>query len=119
VDAITIRGLEVFGHHGVLDHERRFGQRFVVDVTLSLDLEAAAASDDLEATVDYGTLTGDIAAIVAGEPVDLIETVAGRIAARCLEDGRVQDVEVTVHKPSAPVPAVVDEVAVTLRRSRP
>jgi 7,8-dihydroneopterin aldolase/epimerase/oxygenase len=119
VDAITIRGLEVFGHHGVLEHERRFGQRFVVDVTLGLDLAPAAASDDLTRTVDYGTLTGDIAGIVAGEPVDLIETLAERIATRCLDDERVVDVEVTVHKPAAPVPAVVSEVAVTVRRTRP
>lgn len=118
MDTISITGLEVFGHHGVLAHEREFGQRFVVDVRLGVDLAAAAASDDLHDTVDYGSLSADIAAIVGGEPADLIETVAGRIAARCLDDPRVQDVEVTVHKPAAPVPVVVDEVAVTVRRTR-
>ncbi len=118
MDRITITGIEVFGHHGVLPHEREFGQRFVVDVSLGVDLAAAGASDDLADTVDYGRLSGDIAAIVAGPPVDLIETVAERIATRCLEDQRVLAAEVTVHKPSAPVPVVAAEVSVTIRRVR-
>jgi 7,8-dihydroneopterin aldolase/epimerase/oxygenase len=118
VDRIAITGIEVFAHHGVLPHEREHGQRFVVDVGLGLDLAAAAASDDLDETVDYGRLAADVAAIVAGEPCDLIETIAGRIAAHCLDDPRIEDVEVTVRKPSAPLPVVAREVAVTLRRSR-
>jgi 7,8-dihydroneopterin aldolase/epimerase/oxygenase len=119
VDRITISGIEAFGHHGVLPHEREYGQRFVVDVALGLDLSPAGASDDLRDTVDYGALAAAIAGIVSGEPADLIETVAERIAERCLTDARVQAVEVTVHKPSAPVPVVVGEVSVTLRRVRP
>jgi len=119
MDRIAITGLQAFGHHGVLDHEREYGQPFVVDVVLWLDLAGAAASDDLADTVDYGTLSADVAAIVTGPPADLIETVAGRIAQRCLDDPRIQEVEVTVHKPAAPLPVVADEVAVTLRRSRP
>jgi len=118
VDRITISGIEAFGHHGVLPHEREYGQRFVVDVALGVDLSAAGASDDLQDTVDYGALSADVAAIVSGEPADLIETVAERIADRCLEDERVQAAEVTVHKPCAPVPVVVAEVSVTLRRVR-
>lgn len=117
-DRITIVGLQAFGHHGVLAHEREFGQRFVIDVTLALDLTPAASSDDLADTIDYGTLSGDIDAIVSSEPVDLIETLAGRIADRCLRDPRVDDVEVTVHKPSAPLPVVAAEVAVTVHRER-
>lgn len=118
MDRITITGIEAFGHHGVLPHEREYGQRFVVDVALGVDLSVAAASDDLHDTVDYGALSADVAAIVGGEPVALIETVAERIAQRCLTDRRVQTVEVTVHKPSAPVPVVAAEVSVTLRRER-
>lgn len=118
MDRITISGIEVFGHHGVLPHEREYGQRFVVDVALGVDLSVAGASDDLQDTVDYGALSADIAAIVSGEAVDLIETLAARIADRCLADERVQAVEVTVHKPSAPVPVVATEVSVTLRRVR-
>lgn len=118
MDRITITGLEVFAHHGVLPHERQFGQRFVVDVVLELDLGPAAASDDVRDTIDYGTLAGDVAALVAGPPVDLIETVADRVVARCLADRRVAAAEVTVHKPAAPLPVVAREVAVTLRRER-
>ncbi len=118
MDRIAVTGIEVFGHHGVLPHERTYGQRFVVDVALDVDLTAAGRSDDLTDTIDYGSLTGDVVAIVGGDPVDLIETVAARVADRCLEDDRVVACEVTVHKPSAPVPAVVAEVAVTVRRER-
>ncbi len=118
MDRITVSGLEAFGHHGVLPHEREYGQRFSVDLVLELDLAPAAASDDLDDTIDYGALSGDVEAIVAGDPVELIEALAGCIAVRCLEDDRVQAVEVTVHKPNAPVPVVAREVAVTLRRTR-
>lgn len=118
MDRITVSGLEAFGHHGVLPHEGEYGQRFVVDLMLEVDLEPAAASDDLRDTIDYGRLSGDVSAIVTGEPVALIESLAGRIAARCLADVRVQAVEVTVRKPNAPVPVVAREVAVTVRRTR-
>jgi 7,8-dihydroneopterin aldolase/epimerase/oxygenase len=119
VDRISVTGIEVFGRHGVLPHERELGQRFVIDVALELDLSPAAASDDLADTIDYGALSRDVAAIVAGDPADLIETVAGRVADRCLRDERVGNVEVTVHKPAAAVPVVAREVAVTIRRGRP
>jgi 7,8-dihydroneopterin aldolase/epimerase/oxygenase len=118
LDRISVTGIEVFAHHGVLAHERELGQRFVVDLVLELDLAPAAASDDVTDTVHYGELAADVAALVAGEPVDLIETVADRVAARCLTDERVQAVEVTVHKPSAPLPVVAAEVAATVRRAR-
>lgn len=118
MDTITITGLEVFGHHGVLPHERELGQRFVVDLVLECDLRAAAASDALDDTIDYGVLAGDVAEVAVGEPAALIETVAGRIADRCLADPRVDAVTVTVHKPGAPLPVLAQDVAVTLRRSR-
>jgi 7,8-dihydroneopterin aldolase/epimerase/oxygenase len=118
VDVVRITGIEAFGRHGVLDHERELGQRFVVDVALGLDLAPAAASDDLDDTIDYGALARDVAAIVGGDPVDLIEALAGRVAARCLDDARVTEVEVTVHKPAAPLPVVAREASVTLRRTR-
>lgn len=118
VDRIQLTGVEVFAHHGVLPHEREHGQRFVIDLTLGLDLARAAASDDLADTVDYGHLAAQVVAIAQGEPVDLIEALAGRIAERCLEDPRIDEVEVTVHKPAAPLPVVAREVAVTLHRRR-
>ncbi len=75
-------------------------------------------TDALNDTVDYGALASDVAAIVAGEPVALIETLAERVADRCLADSRVRFTEVTVHKPHAPVSVPLDDVTVTIRRSR-
>lgn len=117
-DRIELRGLRVRGHHGVFDHERRDGQEFVVDLVVSADLGAAAASDDLADTLDYGALAQRTAAIVGGTPYDLIESVAGRIADDVLADPRVRAVEVTLHKPSAPIPLEFADVAVVLHRTR-
>lgn len=117
-DRLTVRGLRARGRHGVLAAERSLGQEFVVDVELEVDLRAAAASDDLGETVDYGGLATDVVGIVEDDPVDLIETLAQRIADRCLEPERVSAVVVTVHKPQAPVPVPFDDVTVTIRRSR-
>ena len=117
-DRIELHGLRVRGHHGVYEHERRDGQDFVVDVTVWLDLAPAAASDDLAQTLNYGDLARRTAAIVAGPPADLIETVAGRIADDVLTDARVQAVEVTVHKPQAPIPLDFADVAVVVHRTR-
>ncbi len=117
-DTITLTGLTVRGHHGVYDFERAAGQEFVVDVVLWLDLAAAAASDDVADTVHYGELADRLAAIVGGEPVNLIETLASRLLDACLVDPRVSTAQVTVHKPSAPIAHTFTDVAVTLRRSR-
>lgn len=117
MDRIELTGLRAVGHHGVFEHERRTGQEFVVDVVLVVDTRAAAASDDLGDTVDYGAVATDVHAIITGEPVDLIETLAGRIAETCLRR-KVQAVEVAVHKPSAPIPVAFDDVTVRIQRSR-
>jgi len=117
-DRIELRGLRVRGHHGVLPEERRDGQDFVVDVVAWLDLRAAARSDDLADTLDYGALAQRVAAIVGGEPCDLIEAVAGRVADEVLGDARVRAVEVTLHKPQAPIPLEFADVAVVVQRSR-
>jgi dihydroneopterin aldolase len=117
-DRIELRGLTVRGHHGVFDHERRDGQDFVIDVTVWIDLEAAAASDDLTDTYDYGVLAQRTAAIVSGPPRNLIETVAAEIAEDVMTDERVHAVEVAVHKPAAPIPLTFADVAVVTRRSR-
>ncbi len=118
LDQIRLNGLRAKGFHGVFEHERREGQEFVVDVVLHLDTRTAAARDDLAATVDYGGLAIGLADVVRGEPVDLIERLAWMLAERCLEDPRVQVADVTVHKPSAPIPEQFGDVAVTIRRSR-
>ena len=117
-DRIELRGLRVRGHHGVFDHERRDGQEFVIDITVWLDLDVAAASDDLADTLDYGVLAQRAADIVAGPPRQLIETVAGEIADGVMADERVHAAEVVVHKPGAPIPLEFADVAVVARRSR-
>ncbi len=117
-DRVTLTGLRVTGRHGVFAHERLAGQEFVIDATLELDTGPAARSDDLADTVDYGTLAQRLAAVVAGEPVNLIETLAGRLVDVCLRDPRVLAAEVTVHKPAAPIPLTFGDVAVTVRRAR-
>lgn len=117
-DEITLTGLRVFGRHGVYDEERRVGQDFVVDVTLHVDTRAAAVSDDVADTVHYGEMAERIAAIVAGEPVNLLETLAARIADDLLLADRIDRVRVTVHKPDAPIPLSFADVAVTIERAR-
>lgn len=117
-DRIELRGLRVRGNHGVFDHERRDGQDFVIDVTLWTDLRAAAQSDDLADTVDYGTLAQQVHDVVAGEPRNLIEAVGGEIAEQIMLDDRIHACEVVVHKPSAPIPLDFADVAVVTRRSR-
>ena len=117
-DRIALTGLRVRGFHGVFAEERRDGQDYVVDVTLWLDLAPAAAGDDLALTVDYGGLAERLAAVVEGEPVDLLETLADRLVAVCLQPP-VTGVEVTVHKPSAPIARAFGDVSVTLRRGSP
>ncbi len=118
MDRICIAGLRVRGNHGVLQQERVTGQDFVIDAVLWLDTAPAAASDDLSLTADYGHVAGRLAEIVAGPPVALIETLAGRLAAACLADPRVCEAEITVHKPQAPVDVEVSDISVTIRRSR-
>ena len=117
-DRISLRGLRVRGNHGVFDFERRDGQDFIVDVDLELDLAKAATSDRVDDTVHYGELAGRLAEVIAGEPVNLIETLADRLVAVCLADDRVGAATVTVHKPQAPIPHEFADVAVTLRRTR-
>lgn len=117
-DRVRLAGLTVYGRHGVFDHERRSGQSFVVDAELEVSTAAAAASDDLADTVDYGELAGRLAAVVSGEPVNLLETLAARLADECLADPRVEAATVTVHKPQAPIPLTFTDVAVTIRRTR-
>jgi len=115
-DKIALRGLRVRGFHGVFEHERRDGQDFVVDAVLSVDTAPAAVSDDVTDTVDYGTLAESLATVVAGEPVDLLETLAQRLADVCLADSRVERVRITVHKPQAPIPLAFADVAVSIER---
>lgn len=115
-DLITLTGLRVHGRHGVFDHEREAGQDFIIDVSLRTSTTEAAASDDLKHTVDYGALADTLADIVAGDPVNLIETLAERLADACLALDRVDSAVVTVHKPQAPIAQHFTDVSVTIER---
>lgn len=117
-DRITLSGLEVFAHHGVFDFEREQGQRFIIDVEVAVDLRAAAAGDELAATVHYGELAEAIASAVERDPVDLIETVAERVAQVALGYPAVVRVETTIHKPDAPIARTFRDVSVSITRER-
>lgn len=117
-DAITLTGLRVHANHGVYDFEREAGQEFVIDVTVELDLRPASATDDVTATLHYGELANEVADAVRRDPVDLIETVAERVASVVLAHDRAESVQVTIHKPDAPIPVPFADVAVTVVRRR-
>jgi 7,8-dihydroneopterin aldolase/epimerase/oxygenase len=119
MDRIEIRGLRVRGRHGVSARERSRTQPFVVDLTLDIDLSAAAASDELGDTVDYATLAQQVADVVERRSYNLMERLAADLARIALTDPAVQAVEVRIAKPEAPLTVSADEVAVTLRRQRP
>jgi dihydroneopterin aldolase len=118
LDRIALSGVSARGFHGVFEFERREGQTFVVDVVLGVDTRRAAQTDDLADTVDYGSVGSDVVAAIEGEPLDLIEGLAQRIAEACLARDGVEAVEVTVHKPQAPVGVPFGDVAVTISRRR-
>ena len=115
-DSITLTGLRITAHHGVFDFERADGQEFVIDVTVWLDLRAAADADDLTRTIHYGELAEEIAAAVQRDPVDLIETLAERIADVVLAHEAAERVLVTVHKPQAPIEIPFADVSVQIER---
>ena len=117
-DRITITGISGHGYHGVLDFEKAQGQTFIVDVTLETDIRAAAASDDLTRTIDYGVIAELVHAQITGEAYDLIETLAERMAAAVLAACPASAVEITVHKPNAPITVPFADVTIAIRRER-
>lgn len=119
MDTISLDGIELWANHGVMEHEADLGQRYVVDVTIHVDLEPAIASDDLADTVDYGALSSLVAHTFGAPRTRLVEAVAGRVATAVLEhDERIQAVDLTVHKPSAPLTVPVRDVRIRLTRWR-
>jgi dihydroneopterin aldolase len=117
-DTIAVRGICAHAHHGVYDWEREKGQTFRVDAVLELDTAPAAAGDDLDRTVNYAELAQALHAVLTGEPVALLETLAQRLADCCLAYPMVEAVEITVHKPDADLGVPADDVTVAIRRSR-
>lgn len=118
MDRITLTGVTALGHHGVFDFERREGQPFVVDAVLYLDFSAAAKSDDVSDTAHYGEVAQRITEWISGEPLSLIEALAVRIADGLLSEFGLQAVDITVHKPQAPIEVPFGDVAVSVHRER-
>jgi dihydroneopterin aldolase len=117
-DRLTLTGIRAFGHHGVFEHERADGQEFIADLTVWLDARDAAATDALADTVHYGELAERVVSAIESDPVDLIETLAERVATIALDYSQVRRVEVTIHKPSAPITVPFDDVSITIIRAR-
>lgn len=118
-DQIILTGIHGFGFHGLFEHERKDGQDFYVDLTLSVNLTEASVSDAIEDTVNYAEITDLVVEEITSNPVNLIEKLAARIAERVLNQHiKVEVVTVTVHKPQAPVAAQLKDIAVVVTRSR-
>lgn len=117
-DRIDLTGIRGYGFHGVFEEERSAGQEFLVDLAIYCDLRQAGRADDLASTIDYGELATDVHQIIEGEAVNLIETLAERIANQVLTYELVESVSVTVHKPAAPITVPFTDVSVTISRGR-
>lgn len=117
-DRITLTGVRATGHHGVFDFERADGQEFIVDVVVEIDAAASSAADELDRTVHYGVLAERVVHDIENDPVDLIETLAERIAATVLSFPAALRTEVTVHKPGAPITVPFTDVSITIERGR-
>lgn len=117
-DSIALTGLEIHARHGVLEHETIHPQPFLVDVVVHIDLAEAGATDRLDATIDYDELATRIHETVASGPWHLIERVAERVAEVVLSYDRCSRVDVTVHKPRAPIAVAFEDVSVSITRAR-
>jgi dihydroneopterin aldolase len=118
-DMVFVTGLVIHAHHGVMEHEAKVGQRFVLDLELSIDLESAARSDKLVDTVSYSAIVETASRAFTAQSYRLVETAAGAVADALLAGfGRVTSIRVTVRKPHAPIAAIFADVGVTLVRRR-
>ena len=118
-DTIFINGLLIHAHHGVMAHEAKVGQRFVIDLELAIDLARAAASDKLVDTVSYSTIVETATRAFTMKSYRLVEAAAGAVASAVLASfPPVAAVKVTVHKPHAPIAAIFSDVGVTILRTR-
>ena len=118
-DKIFVRGLSLHAHHGVLPYEAKVGQSFTIDMTLDIDLSTAARSDKVADTVSYDQVVAAASAVFTAQKFKLIEAAAGRVAETVLAKfPRVRAVEVTIHKPHAPIAATFSDVGVTIVRNR-
>lgn len=118
-DSITLEGMEFYGRHGVLPEENVLGQRFIVDLSMNLDLSRACTSDNLSDTVNYAAVYDSVRKAVEGEPVKLLECLANNILATVFRDfPLIEDIRIVLHKPGAPIKGVFKDVKIKIKRSR-
>lgn len=118
-DKIKVTGVEGLGYHGLYDTEREIGQPFVVDVVLKLDLEKAGQTDEIQYTVDYNDIAQLIYNEIVGPPMKLLETMAEKICQKIFAAyPPIEEIEVTVHKPRAPISVPFGDVSITIKRER-
>jgi 7,8-dihydroneopterin aldolase/epimerase/oxygenase len=118
-DRIFVRGLLIHAHHGVMPHEENVGQRFVIDLELSIDLAPAGRSDKLADTASYSAIVDTATRAFTRESFQLVEAAAGVVAEALLAGfPKVSSVRVTVHKPHAPIAAIFNDVGVSILRTR-
>ena len=118
-DTIFITGVVIHARHGVMEHETEVGQRFVIDLELSVDLSESSHTDRLADTVSYSNVVATASAAFKNTNYKLLERAAGAVADAILSSfPRINAVEVTVHKPHAPIAAIFDDVGVVLMRTR-
>lgn len=116
MDELRITGIQAKGFHGLFDFEQREGQIFLVDLLVPLDLSKPGKTDSIADTVDYGAVTARVKELIESGPYLLIERLAEVIATTLKEEFGLSHIEVTVHKPDAPVGVKVSDISVTIRR---
>lgn len=116
LDQISVEGIRAEGFHGVLATERKTGQLFTADVVAHVNTRAAAAKDALDRTVNYSDIADRVAEVLAGDPADLLESLAERCARVVLEMDGVEAVDIAIHKPQAPLHVEFADVVVRIRR---
>lgn len=119
MDKIIIKGLRVFAYHGVNPEEKRDGQPFELDIAARCDLRKAGRTDDLNDTVSYAKMAKTVARVMTEQSDDLLERAAQRVADAILEEyPLIQEVEVLLKKPEAPVKLDFGYMAVSITRAR-
>lgn len=118
LDKISIRGINVLGHHGVDEAERQVGQRLVIDIDLYQDLSPAIADDDIRKTINYEAVCGLVERVAGEEEFLLLESLASEIATRILETFKPEAVTVRVRKMNIPISTRVGSVEVEIKRRR-
>jgi dihydroneopterin aldolase len=116
MDEIAIIGIRGFGYHGLFEHEKKDGQEFFVDLRIKTDLSNGGQSDQIEATIDYGKVSLRVKELIESGSFNLIERLAEVIAASLKSEFSIDAIEVTVHKPNAPVGIELEDISVTIRR---